>query len=86
MRAAKRRALARTFWLHPWTALPPTGIDRELNVPRPNRASYGDRHLRERQARAELARVDRELKLLRAQLAALEQRRAGLVSGLVLAA
>lgn len=35
---------------------------------------HGDRHLRERQARAELARVDRELKRLRAQLAELEQR------------
>ena len=36
---------------------------------------HGDRHLRERQARAELARIDRELKRVRAQLAELEQRR-----------
>ncbi len=45
-------------------------------------AGYGDRHLRERQARAELARVSRELKRLRTQLAALEERRSALISGL----
>jgi hypothetical protein len=37
------------------------------------RARYGDRYLRERQARTELARVNRELKALRADLAALEE-------------
>jgi len=46
------------------------------------RAGYGDRHIKERQARAELARVNRELKRLRVQLAALEQRRSELISGL----
>ena len=43
---------------------------------------YGDRHLKERQARAELARVNRELKRLRTQLAALEERRSALISDL----
>jgi len=38
-------------------------------------ARHGERYLRERQARTELARVNRELKQVRAQLAALEERR-----------
>ncbi|HCU94371.1 MAG TPA: hypothetical protein DHU96_17300 [Actinobacteria bacterium] len=46
------------------------------------RARCGDRHIKEQQARAELARVDRELKRLRVQLAALEERRSELISGL----
>jgi hypothetical protein len=46
------------------------------------RARHGDRHVREQQARAELARVDRELKRLRVQLAALEERRSELISRL----
>jgi len=41
-------------------------------------ARHGQRYLRERQARTELARVNRELKQLRTQLAALEERRAAL--------
>jgi hypothetical protein len=43
---------------------------------------HGERYLRERQARTELARINRELKQLRAQIAALEKRRAALVSEL----
>jgi hypothetical protein len=43
---------------------------------------HGERYLRERQARTELARINRELKQLRAQLAALEERRAVLLSEL----
>ena len=43
---------------------------------------YNERYLIERQARAELARVNRELKQLRAQLAALEQRRSKLLADL----
>ena len=46
------------------------------------RAQHGDRYLRERQARTELAHVNRELKQLRTQLAALEERRAALISEL----
>ncbi len=45
-------------------------------------ARHGERYLRERQARTELARVNRELKQLRTQLAALEERRAALLSEL----
>jgi beta-phosphoglucomutase-like phosphatase (HAD superfamily) len=43
---------------------------------------HGEQYLRERQARTELARVNRALKQLRAQLAALEERRAALLSDL----
>ena len=46
------------------------------------RSSQGERYLRERQARTELARINRELKQLRTQLAALEERRAVLLSDL----
>ena len=42
----------------------------------------GDRYLRERKARTELARINRELKQLRAQVAALEERRAVLLTEL----
>ena len=45
------------------------------------RTRHGDRYLRERQARTELAQVNRELKQLRAQLATLEERRAALLAG-----
>jgi hypothetical protein len=46
------------------------------------RTLHGEQYLRERQARTELARINRELKQLRAQLAVLEERRAVLVSEL----
>jgi hypothetical protein len=46
------------------------------------RTSHGDRYVEERQARAELARVNREITRLRAELAALEERRSKLSSGL----
>jgi hypothetical protein len=43
---------------------------------------HGERYLREQQARAELKRVNRELKQLRARITALEERRVALVSEL----
>ena len=46
------------------------------------RSRQGEQYLRERQARTELARINRELKQLRTQLAALEERRAELLSDL----
>jgi hypothetical protein len=46
------------------------------------RTRRGERYLRERKARTELAQINRELKQLRAQLAALEERRAALVAEL----
>jgi len=46
------------------------------------RTRHGDRYVNERQARAELARVNREIRRLRAELAALEERRSKLSSDL----
>jgi hypothetical protein len=42
----------------------------------------GDRYLREQKARTELAQINRELKQLRAKLAALEERRTALLAEL----
>jgi predicted nuclease with TOPRIM domain len=46
------------------------------------RARHGDRCVSEQQARAELEPVNREIRRLRAELAALEERRAKLDSDL----
>jgi hypothetical protein len=46
------------------------------------RARSGDRYVRERKARTELAQTNRELKQLRVQLAALEEKRAALMTEL----
>ncbi len=45
-------------------------------------ARHGDRYLRERQTRAEWARVNLDLRRLRAQVAALEEQRSRLLSDL----
>ena len=45
-------------------------------------STYNDRDHRHRRARAELARVDRDLKKLRAEVAALEEHRAKLLADL----
>jgi hypothetical protein len=42
---------------------------------------HGDRYLRQQQARTELAQINRELKRLKTQRAALEERRAVLGEG-----
>src|SRR5712692_3289110 len=46
------------------------------------RTSHGDRYVNERQDKAELARVNREIRRLRAELGALEERRSKLSSDL----
>jgi hypothetical protein len=46
------------------------------------RTLHGDRHVREKQARTELTRIDRERKQLKTQLAALEERRSALLAEL----
>jgi hypothetical protein len=45
-------------------------------------ARSGDRYLRERKAQTELAQINRDLKQLRTQLTALEERRAALLAEL----
>ncbi len=45
-------------------------------------STYNDRDHRQRRAKADLARVDRELKHLRTEVAALEERRARLLDDL----
>jgi hypothetical protein len=56
----------------PW----PTPLRRQVAALA--RTSHGDRYVNERQASAELTRVNREIRCLRAELAALEQRRSKL--------
>ncbi|HEY1920405.1 MAG TPA: hypothetical protein VGH27_32955 [Streptosporangiaceae bacterium] len=46
------------------------------------KARHGEQYLHEQQDRTELARVNREMKQLRTQLAALEERRAALLAAL----
>ena len=45
-------------------------------------STFNDRDHRQRRAKAELARVDRELKHLRAEVAAMEEQRARLLDDL----
>jgi hypothetical protein len=61
---------------NPWFRLLRREVDELMN------STYDDQHHRERRARAELARVDRELKHLRGQVAMLEEQRAKLVAEL----
>jgi hypothetical protein len=46
------------------------------------RTRHGDHYVNEQQSRAELTRIDKEIRRLRAELAELEERRAKLRSGL----
>ena len=59
-------------WLRP--------LRREVEAPA--RTRRGDRYVSEQQARAELTRVNREIRRLRTELAELEERRAKLSSDL----
>jgi hypothetical protein len=76
IRAGKLRYRLNSMHGNPWLRL----LRREVEGLVKTRD--GDRHLKEQQARAELARVNRELKRLRTQLAALEKRRSELISDL----
>lgn len=61
---------------NPWLRL----LRREVDALA--RTSHGERYVNEQQARAELTRVNREIRRLRAELAELEERRAKLSSDL----
>ena len=76
IRAGKLQYRQAAMHGNPWLRL----LRREVeDLVSPRR---GEGYLRERQAQTELKRVNRELKQLRAQLTALEERRAALLSGL----
>ena len=53
---------------NPWLRL----LRREVEAP--VRKNHGDRYLKERRATTELARINRELRRLKSQMAALEKR------------
>jgi len=76
IRAGKLRYRLNSAHGNPWLRL----LRREVEGLAKTR--HGDRHLKERQARTELARVNRELKRLRTKLAELEERRSKLITGL----
>jgi hypothetical protein len=61
---------------NPWLRLLRREIEELMD------STYNDRDHRRRRARAELARVDRDLKKLRADVAALEEHRAKLLADL----
>jgi len=61
---------------NPWLRL----LRREVDALA--RTSHGDRYVKEQQDKAELARVNREIRRLRTELAALEERRSRLSSDL----
>ncbi len=65
-----------SLWPRPWLRL----LRREVEALA--RARHGDRYVSEQQARAELTRVNREIRRLRTELAELEERRVKLGSDL----
>ena len=74
--AGKRQYRPAAMHENPWLRL----LRREVEDLA--RTLHGERYLREQQARTELVRINRELKQLCAQLAALGERRAALLSEL----
>jgi hypothetical protein len=76
IRAGKLQYRASSMHGNPWWRLLRREVEDLV------RTRHGERHLQERQARTELARVNRELKQLRRQIAALEERRSTLLSDL----
>jgi hypothetical protein len=76
IRAGKLQYRSSSMHGNPWLRL----LRRE--VEELARTQHGESYLKERQARTELARINRELKQLRTQLAGLETRRAALLAEL----
>ena len=69
IRAGKLQYRQAAMHGNPWLRLLRREVEALVSV------RHGEVYLRERQARTELARVNRELRQLRAQLATLEERR-----------
>jgi uncharacterized protein YicC (UPF0701 family) len=76
IRAGKLQYREGSMYGNPWLRLLRREVEHLV------RARHGEGYLLERQAGTELARVNRELKQLRSRLAALEERRAALLSEL----
>ncbi len=76
IRAGKLQYRPAAMHGNPWLRLLRREVEELVSTRR------GERYLRERQARAELARVNRELKQLRTQVATLEERRSVLLAEL----
>jgi hypothetical protein len=76
IRAGKLQYRPGEIYGNPWLRLLRREVEELVS------AGHGERYLRERQARAELKRVNRELKQLRAQVAAHEERRSVLLAEL----
>ena len=74
IRAGKLRCQQQSMHGNPWFRL----LRREVEAL--VREKHGANHLRDRQAQTELARINQELKRLNGQIAALEKRKAKLIT------
>jgi len=75
IRAGKLQYREHSMYGNPWLRL----LRREVETL--VKARHGANYLRDRQAKTELARINRELKRLKGQIAVLEQRRSKLIAG-----
>jgi hypothetical protein len=75
IRAGKLQCREHSMHGNPWLRL----LRREVEALVKER--HGDTHLKDRQAMTELARISRELKRLKGQIAALEERKSKLIAG-----
>jgi hypothetical protein len=77
IRAGKLQYREHSMYGNPWLRL----LRREVEALVKER--HGANFLKERQAKTELARINRELKRLKGQIAALEERKSKLIAGSV---
>ena len=75
IRAGKLHCQQQSMHGNPWLRL----LRREVEALA--RERHGAKYLKDRQAEAELARITRELKRLRGQIAVLEERKSKLIAG-----
>jgi hypothetical protein len=75
IRAGQLRYREGSMYGNPWLRL----LRREVEAL--VRKNHGDMYLMDRQAKTELARINRELKRLKTQMAGLEERRSKLIAG-----
>jgi len=77
IRAGKLHCQEQSMYGNPWLRL----LRREVEAL--VRERHGANYLRDRQAKTELARINRELKRLKRQIAMLEERKSKLIAGSV---